>query len=183
MNKCAINKLLNVMNDLRCLLPVILTALLVISPLLAAEPLEFTPQNGFAGESEGNGTLRLLLGKPRAFHVTSHGRIQNDGTFRLDQIITFKGKAPQERFWILTKTNNNNYSATLSDASGLVKGVTSGTHLSLKYRIKGPLMMHQELELSSDGKSIDNIGVIKLLGIPVGRLRETITRKVSKKFP
>jgi hypothetical protein len=38
--------------------------------------------------------------------------------------------------------------------------------------------MHQELELSADGKTIDNIGVIKLLGIPIGRLQETITRKV-----
>lgn len=157
----------------------ILTAAAVVSPLFAAQqPLEFTPQNGFSGESEGNGTLKLFFGKPRTFHVTSRGNIQSDGTFRLDQTITFQGKAPQERFWILTTTSNNIHSAILSDAAGQVKGVTAGSHLTLKYRIKGPLIMHQELELSSNGMIIDNIGVIKLLGIPIGRLQETITRKV-----
>lgn len=161
----------------------ILTAAAVVNPLFATEmPLEFTPQNGFSGESEGNGTLKLFFGKPRTFHVTSHGNKQSDGTFRLDQTITFQGKAPQERFWILTTTSNNIHSATLSDAAGQVKGVTAGSHLTLKYRIKGPLIMHQELELSPDGKIIDNIGVIKLLGIPIGRLQETITRKVPAMY-
>jgi hypothetical protein len=37
--------------------------------------------------------------------------------------------------------------------------------------------MHQTLELMPDGKTIDNVGKITLLGIPVGRLHETITRK------
>ena len=182
--RCAIIKLFEVMSHLkRLLLSVLMLATLIavaiVNPLFAADmPLEFTPQNGFIGESEGNGTLRLLLGKPRAFHVSSHGKKQTDGTFRLDQTITFQGRAPQERFWIITTTNNNNYSAILSDAAGQVKGITSGSHLSLKYRVKGPLMMHQELELSADGKTIDNIGVIKLLGIPIGRLAEVITRKL-----
>ena len=37
--------------------------------------------------------------------------------------------------------------------------------------------MHQTLELMPDGKTIDNVGKITLLGITVGRLHETITRK------
>jgi len=169
----------NLSRPLSVLLLMIFTVITVVNPLFAAqEPLDFTPQNGFVGESVGNGTLRLLFGKPRTFYVTSLGRIKSDGTFRLDQTITFQGKAPQDRFWIITTTNNNNYTAILSDAAGQVKGITSGSHLSFKYRVKGPLVMHQELELSADGKTIDNIGVIKLLGIPIGRLQETITRKV-----
>jgi hypothetical protein len=163
------------MSHLKWLLLSILFTAAIVNPLFAAQqPLEFTPQNGFAGESEGNGTLRLLFGKPRLFHVTSHGKKQSDGTFRLDQTVTFQGKAPQERFWIITTTSKNNYTATLSDAAGQVTGVTTGSHLSLKYRIKGPLVMHQELELSSDRKTIENIGIIKLLGIRIGRIYETI---------
>ena len=165
------------MSKFTWLLPGIITAATLASPLFAAgHPLEFTPQNGFGGVSEGKGTLTLFLGKPRAFHVASHGSPQSDGTFRLDQTITFEGQAPQKRFWILTTTSNNRYSATLSDAAGRVKGVTSGSHLSLEYRVKGPLVMHQELELSPDGKTIDNVGVITIVGIPIGRLYETITR-------
>lgn len=37
--------------------------------------------------------------------------------------------------------------------------------------------MHQELELMQDGRTIDNIGTLTLLGIPVGHMHETITRK------
>lgn len=139
--------------------------------------LEFTPRNGFSGDSEGQGTLRLFLRKPHSFHVQSSGREQDDGTFRLDQTVTFEGEAPQARFWILSTTSHNHYSATLSDAAGPVKGETTGALLSLRYRVKGPLVMHQELKLSADGKTIDNVGVITFIGIPVGRLLETITRK------
>ncbi|MEO5565048.1 MAG: DUF3833 family protein [Luteimonas sp.] len=157
---------------------VVLAASAMVAPLFAARKSpEFTPANGFAGVSEGQGTLKLLLGKPRAFKVTSHGSAQPDGTFRLDQTVTFEGEAPRERFWILTSTSENHYSASLSDAAGPVEGVTAGPHLSLRYRVKGPLFMHQELELSADASTIDNIGVITFLGIPIGRLQETIARK------
>ena len=167
------------MRKTQWLLLVILLTLASLGPLFAREqPLQFTPQNGFAGESEGRGSLRLFLGKPRAFQVTSRGSEQGDGTFRLDQTINFQGEAPQERFWILHATGPNHYAATLSDAAGPVEGVTSGSHLSLRYRVKGPLVMHQELELSADGRTIDNVGVITFFGVPVGRLHETITRKL-----
>ena len=77
------------------------------------KPLEFTPRNGFSGDSEGQGTLRLFLRKQHSFHVQSRGSEQDDGTFRLDQTVTFAGEAPQTRFWIISTTSHNHYSATL----------------------------------------------------------------------
>jgi hypothetical protein len=139
--------------------------------------LAFTPQNGFSGESEGNGSLKLFLGKARPFHVESRGSEQRDGTFRLEQRVTFQGKPPQYRVWIFTTITPNHYSGRLSDAAGPVTGSTSGTRLSLQYRVRGPLVMNQELELLPDGKTIDNVGTITLLGIPVGHLHETISRR------
>lgn len=166
------------MSKIKWLLPVLLTAGVLVCPLLAGgKPREFTPQNGFSGASEGDGTLTFLLGKPQPFHVESRGKQQADGTFRLEQTISFQGKPPKNRVWIMTEVSPNHYSATLSDAAGPMKGATSGPHLSLQYRVKGPLVMHQELELMPDGKTIDNVGVISLLGMPVGHLHETITRK------
>jgi len=155
-----------------------LAALIVGGSAFAAEPqLDFTPRNGFGGASEGDGTLTLLFGKPQPFHVESRGTQQADGTFRLEQTISFQGKPPQDRVWVMTELSPNHYSATLSDAAGPVTATTSGPRLSLQYRAKGPLVMHQELQLMPDGKTIDNVGVISLFGIPVGHLRETITRK------
>lgn len=144
----------------------------------AESPREvFTPQAGFDGSSEGNGTLRLLVGKQRPFHVVSHGYQTSDGEFRLDQTITFQGEAPNDRSWLLTTISGNHYRGTLSGVAGTVTGYTDGDRLVLRYRVKGPLVMHQILKLSSDGKTIDNAGTITLLGIPVGHLRETIDRK------
>jgi len=157
-------------------LPLVLATLAAGGPLLAAEPIEFTPSAGFGGESEGKGTLKLLLGKPRPFQVQSRGSEQGDGTFRLEQSITFDGAPSQDRVWVISTISPNRYSATLSDAAGPVTGTTSGPRLSLRYRVRGPLVMHQELELMPDGKTIDNVGTITLLGIPVGRLQETIRR-------
>ncbi len=139
---------------------------------------EFTPQNGFSGRSEGNGKLKLFLSKRRDFHVESNGYDQPDGTFRLDQTVTFQGKASQQRFWILKPDGKkNHFTGTLSDAAGRVTGQTDGSVLKLKYRVKGPLIMHQTLKLMPDGKIIDNVGKVTFLGIPVGYLHETIMRK------
>ncbi len=155
-----------------------LATLLASYSLFAAEPRrEFTPKNGFGGASEGNGTLKMFFGKPRQFHVVSNGREQSDGTFRLEQRVTFQGEPPQYRVWILTNVAPNRYSARLSDAAGPVTGSTSGARFSLQYRVKGPLAMTQELELLPDGKTINNVGTITLLGIPIGHLHETIKRR------
>ncbi|MEO5625990.1 MAG: DUF3833 family protein, partial [Dokdonella sp.] len=117
----------------------------------------FTPQTGFDGSSEGNGTLRLLAGRQRPFHVVSHGYQTSDGTFRLDQTITFQGEAPNDRTWLLTNVSGSHYSGTLSGVAGTVTGHTDGDLLVLRYRVKGPLVMHQTLKLMADGKTIDNV--------------------------
>lgn len=165
------------MKILALLVLVLCISVVSVSSQAEEGSLEFTPHNGFSGHSEGNGMLKLFLGKQRLFHVESHGYDQADGTFRLDQTVTFQGKASQERSWILKTTPQNHYTGTLSDAAGRVTGFTNGSRLLLKYRLKGPLIMNQTLELMPDGKTIDNVGKIKFLGITVGHLHETITRK------
>lgn len=51
-------------------------------PLMAAQPLLFTPETGFSGWSQGDGSLQLL-GSTSAFHVRSHGTVQTDGSLDL----------------------------------------------------------------------------------------------------
>ncbi len=142
-----------------------------------AQQAEFTFENGFGGYSQGDGSLKVFLGKRRSLHVESRGYALTDSTFRLDQTITFEGDEPAMRYWILETKGANRYEGTLSDASGRVVARTQGSRLTLRYRITGPLFMHQTLDLLPDGRTIDNVGRIKLLGITVGDLRETIIRK------
>ncbi len=138
----------------------------------------FTPEAGFGGASEGNGTLKLFFGSERPFHVESHGQRLADGTFQLDQTVLFGDKPPRRRRWSLTTVQPNLYSGSLSDAAGTVSGHTDGSRLIFRYRLKGPLVMHQMLEMMPDG-TIDNVGRITFIGIPVGHLHETIVRKPS----
>ena len=141
----------------------------------------FTPEAGFGGSSEGTGTLTLLFGKPRPYHVHNEGRVLADGIFRLDQKVVFQGRPPKHRHWLLTTVKPGAYNGTLSDAAGEVSGHTRGARLTLRYRLKGPLFMHQTLKLLPDG-NIDNVGKITLLGIPVGHLHETIVSQQSDEY-
>lgn len=84
------------------LAPFILATLIANGTLSAAQKIEFTPKAGFGGKSEGNGSLKLLFFKPQPFHVLSHGSNQHDGTFRLEQRVTFEGKSPKDRLWIIS---------------------------------------------------------------------------------
>lgn len=167
----------SIMKILALLVFVLCISVVSVSSQVKEGSSEFTPHNGFIGHSEGNGTLGLFLVKRRHFDVESNGYDQPDGTFRLDQTVTFQGKPSQQRTWILKTISQDHYTGTLSDAAGPVTGQTNGSRLQLKYRVKGPLIMHQTLKLVPDGKTIDNVGKITFLGITVGHLHETITRK------
>ncbi|MEO6422742.1 MAG: hypothetical protein ABIR84_08720 [Candidatus Nitrotoga sp.] len=62
------------MKKITWLLPFLLVAATSVGPLDArVQSIEFTPQNGFGGESEGQGSLKLFFAKPRLFHVKSRG--------------------------------------------------------------------------------------------------------------
>ncbi len=135
----------------------------------------FVPERVFAGHSQGKGELRLLLGKPRPFTVESLGSPQADGRFRLEQKVRFQGKAVQSRAWVMQQTRPGYYSATLSEAAGPATARAEGSRLTLRYPLKRwGLVMHQTLDLAKDGRTVANYGSIRLFGIEVGELRETI---------
>lgn len=140
----------------------------------AGAPL--TPETAFSGRTDGNGSLRILFGRTRTYHVESQGTTASDGRFRLDQAVTFEGEPVRNRTWLISESTPLHYAGTLSEAAGPVSGEPSARRLVLRYRLKGPLVMHQTLVLMADGRTIDNAGRITVLGIPVGRLHETITR-------
>jgi Protein of unknown function (DUF3833) len=136
----------------------------------------FTPESVFSGRSEGDGVLRLFFSH-RPFHVESRGFDRHDGSFQLDQAVQFAGTAAENRTWIIRRVADARYSGTLTGSAGVVTGETSGAQLNLRYRVRGPIVIHQTLTLSPDGKSIDNEGRITLLGIPIGSMHELIRRK------
>lgn len=135
------------------------------------------PEVFFEGRTEGKGTLELLTGKRRSLQVQGRGHAEADGSFRLDQVVTFEDGAIEKRTWRLVRLDARTYTATLSDAAGPVSGEVTGNRLHLRYRLRKPaIYMEQWLYLQPDGRTVLNLATITVLGIPWARLTEEIAR-------
>lgn len=148
----------------------------------AAQP-ELLPDVFFAGRTRGEGTLTMRFRAPRTLRVEGLGQRDPDGTFRLDQTVTFDDGTVDTRTWHMRRTAANQYRATLSDAAGEVTAETSGNALHLHYLLRQPAVyMDQWLYLQPDGRTVLNRATVTVLGIPWARLAETITRSDSSTF-
>lgn len=143
-----------------------------------AEPA-FRPEVFFAGRSSGDPILAIRTKSPQNLRVESFGETQPDGTFRLDQTITYPDGHDETRTWVMTPLGDGRYSATLTpDATGAVEVTADGNRLHIRYPMSGGLRMDQTLALRPDGQVADNVATVRWMGMmPVARLVETITRK------
>ena len=145
----------------------------MIAALLIAAVLN--PVEFFRGRTHGQGTLRIVLQKPKRIVVDSAGRPDNDGWLRLDQIIREPGKPPRRRFWRFRQTGPNRFQGTLSDASGPVRIDLHGQRLRIRYRDKKNLDFEQWLTPAGP-RQINNVMRVSRFGITVARFNEVIRK-------
>lgn len=136
----------------------------------------FRPEVFFDGASHGTGTVRIRTRRAQPLHVDSHGAMQPDRTFRLDQTITLGDDAPRARTWTMTRIADGGYASTLTDADGPVEVTVHGAELRIHYRMGTFTTMDQRLVLRPDGQSALNLATVHMLGLPVARLEEVIER-------
>lgn len=72
--------------------------------------------------SSGNRSLSI------ARSLGGRGHTEADGSFRLDQVVTFADGATEKRTWRLVRLDARTYTATLSDAAGPVSAEVTGNH-------------------------------------------------------
>lgn len=138
------------------------------------------PMSFFNGHTRGEGTFDVRFGAKRTLAVEGVGKSQADGTFRLDQTITYGDGKIETRFWIMRRVDATHYAATLSDATGEVSAEVQGNLFHLKYLVQQPAVyVEQWLYLQPDGRTVDNRMQVTVLGIPWARLHETITRDAT----
>lgn len=163
-------------------------AVLFLSGCLSASPFhveaastpEFRPEAFFLGVTRGEGTLIQHGKSDRKVHVIGVGSVESNGTFRLDQTVTYGDGTTEKRTWLLHH-NGKQYIATLSDASGAVDGEVNGNVFRLRYLLRQPAVyMDQELYLQPDRRTVLNIATVSVLGVPWARLSERITRPDSE---
>lgn len=140
----------------------------------AAPP--FRPEVFFDGRTEGLGTLRVRAGGAEVVRVESVGAAQEDGAFRLDQIVTRGDGEPTTRTWLLRLTSPTTYTGTLTDASGEVRAEVDGSVLRIRYPMGTATTMRQTLYLQPGGDVALNLATVSVLGVPVARLEEQIRR-------
>ena len=138
---------------------------------------EFRPEVFFAGHTRGLGTLVVRGGTPQLVRVESYGQPESDGTFRLDQTITFGDDRVERRTWRMRRVGARGYVASLTDATGEATGEVDGNVFRLRYLLRRPgVVMHQRLHLQPDGRTALNLATVRVLGVPWARLTEQITR-------
>ena len=135
----------------------------------------FDPIRFFEGRTQGRGELKIVLRRVQPVAVEGIGRVEADGTLVLSQAVTLGSAKPSQREWRIKAVSPGRYAGSLSDATGPVTGETSGRTLTLRFRGKGVAIV-QVLTLAGDGRSASNSLVARKLGVPVGRLQETIER-------
>ena len=138
------------------------------------------PEIFFAGATSSSGVVENRSGAPtRRFHVEGFGLMLPDGSFRLDQRVTFDRGAPKTRSWVMRRLDFHHYTATLTDASGAVHGEAYGDLFHLSYPMKTPFggEMEQWIYLQPDGRTVMNEATIRVFGIVVAHLSERITHE------
>ena len=120
--------------------------------------------------------------------VTSRGVAIGDGLM-LDQTIRFAGGGTATRRWTVQPDGPDSYRGTLTGdervaASGEVRARVAGDTLRIRYPVAGVPFgrMEQVLTLRPDG-TIANVGAVRVLGVPVRRLAETITPRPGTPQP
>ncbi len=145
-------------------------------PAVSERP-DFDPVAFFTGRTRGEGSFNIRFAARRALTVEGRGYQTADGGFTLDQTITYADGAVDSRKWVLHRRSATAYTATLSDADGEVNADVTGNLFHLRYRVRQPrVYMEQWLYLQPDGRSVVNFAQLTVLGIPWGRLSETITQ-------
>jgi hypothetical protein len=134
----------------------------------------------FDGPTRGEGVLRFWLGVRKPLTVDGFGQLTSDGTFQLDQTITYADGKVETRQFLLRQTDANRYTGSLTGAVGTVRATVTGNLLHLRYLMRKPgVFVEQWLYLQPDGRTVINQAEITVLGIPFARLSEQITHEAS----
>jgi hypothetical protein len=168
-----------------CILALLAAGLVGCAPVLRPPAFEggtpeMRPEIFFAGATNSSGVLENRSGAPtRRLHVKGSGQALADGSFRLDQSVTFDQDAPQRRTWVMRRLDSHHYTATLTDASGAVEGEAYGDLFHLHYPMKTPFggQMEQWMYLQPDGRTVMNEATVRVFGVVVAHLSERITQE------
>jgi hypothetical protein len=137
----------------------------------------FKPEEFFGGITHGDGVLSIRFKSDRHFHVASVGKSESDGTFVLQQTITYEDGAADTRTFRMRPVNDHEYTGSVTGSPGAVSASTEGNAFHVQFTMRQPhVTMEQWIYRQPDGRTALNRSTVRVLGVPVAHLSETITK-------
>ena len=144
-------------------------------PVAQAEQPRFDPLVFFEGRLVGEGRLDKLLSGTVPVRVESVGRVEG-GVLQLQQTVHEGDEPPRTREWTMRRAGPDRIAGTLTDAEGPVTGTIEGNRLHLSFPMEDGMQAEQTLTLAPDGRSASNTMKVRMMGITVAALSETIRK-------
>ena len=134
------------------------------------------PERFFIGNTEGQGSVHIILSGRHAVRHRGRGRLAADGALLLEQVVHEEGKPVRRRSWRLVRAGANRFTGTISDARGPVTGTVTGPVLHLRYRsVEGP-SVEQWITVHPNGRAAANRMTFRRFGLRIATVEETIRR-------
>jgi len=141
----------------------------------------------FDGSLEAAGEFRDPFGRVRrTFNAKVTGKRQGD-SIRVHEKFHYNDGEVDEREWLIRAHGEGRYTGQATDVIGIAEGTVEGRRLRWSYPIDLPiggrpwrLKFEDEFELSGDDALI-NTASVKKFGLPIGTVRQTISRRPSKR--
>ena len=144
-------------------------------PVAQAEQPRFDPLVFFEGRLVGEGRLDKVMSGTVRVRVESEGRVEG-GVLHLTQTIHEGDEPPRTREWTMRRAGPGRITGTLTDAEGPVAGTIEGNRLYLSFPMEDGLQAEQTLTLAPDGRSASNAMTVRMMGVTVAALSETIRK-------
>jgi len=145
----------------------LLSALALAPPPLAAGTPVQSALKFFEGETRSDGTLKIMWGKQRRSRSVGQGTIRPDGSLSLVQKVDDEGKPPHERRWLIRPVAPGRYSGTMSQAQGPVTIDEVSGRYRLQLKTTSGLSVEQWLTPLPGGKSAKSHITVRKLGMVV----------------
>src|SRR3954468_9352752 len=103
------------------------------------------PFKFFEGRTLTQGTIKVMMSKPRRARTLGVGTVRPDGTLSLVQQVEDQGKPPHERRWLIREVAPGRCSGSMSGASGPVTIEQVAGRYRLRLKVAGGYNVEQWL--------------------------------------
>jgi hypothetical protein len=130
----------------------------------------------FTGHTHADNVMKIVFNRPTRLVVDSVGGKGDRGDFVLVDTVREEGKPVRTRKWVMRPVGLNRFTGSLSDATGPVDVVVSGSQATIRYTMKGGLRVVQQVRLQADGRTLSNHVVVRKFGLKFASVDGTVRK-------